>query len=70
MVASVGCEIVAHLIRNRSLGNYLSENYRNLSEFFTTVSEVYLELQHLLFCGRFRGVLGVNSSKSNDFVAI
>ena len=52
-----------NIIPMLALGKRVSENYRNLSEFWRQIAEQ-------LFCDRFGGILGANSSQFTDFVAI
>ena len=53
----------AHSTVDGTLGKRVSENYRNLSEFWRQIAEQ-------LFCDRYRGILGATSSQFADFVAI
>jgi len=46
-----------------TLGKRVSENYRNLSEFWRQIAEQ-------LFCDRFIGILGANRSQFTAFAAI
>ena len=55
--------VIVYDIHCTSLGKRVSENYRNLSEFWRQIAEQ-------LFGDRFRDVFGANSTNSTVFVAI